>query len=111
MPHVEPSWPHLGPSWGYLGALLGPLGAILGSTVGGLSFLVGPQGGENARDILHFSHVGDILPYLVAHLTHLELSSAHLGPTWLILARLKANLEPSWPHLGPPREPWTLEKQ
>ena len=80
------------------------------------SVLQPPQRGENARDILHFSLLGDILPHRVAHLahlelssTHLELSSTHLGPTQLVLTQLKANLEPSWSHLGPPRGPWTLK--
>ena len=35
--------------------------------------------GQNARDILHFSHLGAILLHLVAHLAHLELAYAHLG--------------------------------
>ena len=55
-----------------------------------------PPGRENARDILPFSHLGAILPHLVADLVHRMSSYAHLGPSWLMLA----NLSPCWDHLG-----------
>ena len=51
------------------------------STVGGLDALLPPGRAQNARYILHFSHLGAILPHLVADLAYLELSYAHLSPT------------------------------
>ena len=82
---LGPSWALFVPSWGHLGPSWGFLGASLGS-----SWL--------------------ILAHLVPYLGYLQLSSTHLSPTQLILTQLKANLKPSWPHVGPTRKPWTLKK-
>ena len=88
---LGPPWALLGPPWCHHGAIVAHLGAIWGHL--GPPWCPGPQScwravlnrrpdrGLNARYILHFSHLGDILPHLFAYLAHIELSSAHLAST------------------------------
>ena len=78
---------------GHLGLILVPPGAILGPTwallgpswtpsrrvVGRFPGAVPPKSGENAKDILHFSHLAAMSLHLVAHLVHLEPSDSHLN--------------------------------
>ena len=54
-------------------------GALARRAVGGLDSLVTPRGAQNVRDILHFSHLGAILPHRVAHLALLKPTYAHLS--------------------------------